>query len=210
MPAGAMAFSECPLGNENDVSNGGTASVSGGLARPTAALPTTVIANEPAAVAAPSSTGSQLRAHQASNASTVVASTGMPTGPPRFVYALTTDVSTGARTAIAPSSTGRSRVATPSTSVTSSYTWAALRVNRPHSTSPTASVISTTPCGRAHRAIPSAQRASRRPGAVRQVVRLRSPTLSPAVAGLIPALWRSAPRRAVREMAVYRVGNAGA
>src|SRR4051794_16161860 len=204
IPDNAAAFSEWPLGKENDVSNGGTASASGGRERPIAALPRIVIASEPAPVASPSSTGSQVRARQASRPSTVVASSGIPIPPPRFVYAWTTAVRVGVRAAMAPSSTGWSRVARPSTSVTSSYTWAAPRVNRPHSTRPTARVISTTPCGLAQRAVATATSANRRPGELRHVARSRLPMWSSARARLMDALFRHAPRRAVRDAAGYR------
>ena len=89
MPAIAIALSECPLGKDGELSNGGTASSRGGRARPTAALPTLVISSEPAPVIATNATGDQERHSRDSPTATTVASTGIPVLPPMSVNAVT-------------------------------------------------------------------------------------------------------------------------
>ena len=95
----AIEFSEWPLGNDGELSNGGTASSSGGRARPTAALPTLVISSDPAPVTATSATGDHDRHSRARPTATAVASTGMPILPPRSVKAVTAVFSAGERSA---------------------------------------------------------------------------------------------------------------
>ena len=62
----------CPLGNDGEVSYGGTASDCGGRTRPIRSLPAIVISSEPAAPMASSSAGVQRRHHQHSSAAATI------------------------------------------------------------------------------------------------------------------------------------------
>ena len=120
VPVITSEFSECPLGNDAEYSYGGTASESGGLDRPTRALPATVRSSEPAAAAAVRSRGVQLRCQRHSTATAAAARSGRPMVPPRFVSHVTEVSSTGERSSLASASTGWSKAATPSSCATAS------------------------------------------------------------------------------------------
>ena len=66
IPAITTAFSVCPLGNDGECSNGGTASASDGRVRPIRRLPTIVIRSEPIPAARIRMTGVQDRRRSAS------------------------------------------------------------------------------------------------------------------------------------------------
>src|SRR5690242_6909274 len=106
-------FSEWPLGKEGEDSNGGTASVRGGRARPTRALPTVVIDSDPATAITISTTGVLDRHSRASVTVTTVARRAIPTGPPRSVNHVATCSFSGVLRLIAALRAGRSSPVTP-------------------------------------------------------------------------------------------------
>lgn len=115
-----VALRVWPDGNDADSSKGGTASARGGRARPARSLPSTVMSSEPAVPVAMSTIGVRRRQRQVSRRVTVTATTGMMTGPPTSVKAVTPSLSAGVRCDTAASRTGWSRAASPSPSLTDS------------------------------------------------------------------------------------------
>ncbi len=116
-----VEFRVCPLGNDGLVSYGGTASACGGRARPARSLPASVIATiDPAAATAMSTTGVQLRHHQARPATTRVTRIGRIVVPPMLVKNETTLSSAEERWPTIQSSSGWSTRARPSFSWTDS------------------------------------------------------------------------------------------
>src|SRR5215218_454586 len=88
MPAMTVLLSAWPEGKEKAYSYGGTASVSGGRTRPTMALLTIVMVNDPAMAMSIRISGVRDR-HRHLNAMVITdAMMVMPIGPPRWVSAV--------------------------------------------------------------------------------------------------------------------------
>jgi len=101
MPAMTVLFRAWPDGKEYAYSYGGTASDRGGRFRPTIALPTVVMASDPATASSIKISGVRER-HRHTN--TIVISDAMmvmPTAPPRWVNPVTTHMLVGVRSAMA-------------------------------------------------------------------------------------------------------------
>src|SRR5215216_1055591 len=120
MPAMTVLFSAWAEGKEKAYSYGGTASVSGGRTRPTMALPTLVMVNDPATPMSIRISGVRDR-HRHTNAMVITdAMMVMPIGPPRWVNAVRSWVLVAVRWAMDWSRAGWSKPEIPSCSTTAS------------------------------------------------------------------------------------------
>ena len=81
----STALRVCPLGNDGEVSSGGTACSAGGLARAVRSLPRVVIVSDPAVAPTMTTMGVQVRHHRARARTVSVARMVIPTLPPRLV-----------------------------------------------------------------------------------------------------------------------------
>lgn len=120
MPAMTVLLSVCPLGNDGELSNGGTASEVGGRTRPTSALPTEVMVSEPATAMLISTSGVVDRHTKVMVTVMQTVMIVIPIDPPRLVNAVIVALASAVRQPITADKTGRSRLATPSPSSTAS------------------------------------------------------------------------------------------
>src|SRR5918997_6580383 len=120
MPAMTVLFKAWPEGKEKAYSYGGMAAVNGGRARPTIALPTMVMAKDPATAMSIRISGVPDRHRHTIAMVTTEAMMVMPMGPPRWVNQVRTWALVSVRRAMDRFRAGWSRPAIPSCSATAS------------------------------------------------------------------------------------------